>query len=422
MSSLWNLLKNEEINKDDLKELVESFYHSTGIKTFVINEKGEKIITCSEEEGICQIFKDNQYNEEICKRCHIDSCKQSEKIGEAYVCNCPLNLVHIATPIIINRAFKGGIISGPILMDYPDEMFVDDMILKNKLPLSLKSKLKIYIKSVPVVEPLRVRYLSKLLFNLTSNLIFQDKYLLIERNEKMIQQSRISESIHGMKGNLKDKIDYPYDKEKELLIKVKNGDYLGAKAILNELLGYVFLTGGASLEIIKARSLELCTLLSRAAVEGGAALDEIFGLNYKFLNELSKINDIEELCYWTLKVLDRFMEKVFKLSTGKNAEIIKSAINYINTNYMKNITLETVADYIHLNPSYFSSLFKKETGMNFSDYLNKVRIEESKKLLKNKNYSILEISIEVGFQDQSYYSKVFKKITGITPKEYREKL
>lgn len=116
------------------------------------------------------------------------------------------------------------------------------------------------------------------------------------------------------------------------------------------------------------------------------------------------------------------MEKVFKLSTGKNAEIIKSAINYINTNYMKNITLETVADYIHLNPSYFSSLFKKETGMNFSDYLNKVRIEESKKLLKNKNYSILEISIEVGFQDQSYYSKVFKKITGITPKEYREKL
>ena len=59
--------------------------------------------------------------------------------------------------------------------------------------------------------------------------------------------------------------------------------------------------------------------------------------------------------------------------------------------------------------------------MKFSDYLNKVRIEQSKKILENGNDSILEIALKVGFEDQSYYSKVFKKNTGITPYKYKIK-
>ncbi len=110
----------------------------------------------------------------------------------------------------------------------------------------------------------------------------------------------------------------------------------------------------------------------------------------------------------------------FNLASSKNVEIIRRAVNYINENYKKAITLESIANYVHLNSSYFSTLFKKETGMKFSDYLNKVRIEESKKLLKDIGISILEVSLEVGFEDQSYYSKVFRKVTGMTPKEYRE--
>ena len=74
---------------------------------------------------------------------------------------------------------------------------------------------------------------------------------------------------------------------------------------------------------------------------------------------------------------------------------------------------------MHLHPSYFSTVFKNSTGLSFKEYLNKVRIEESKILLLNTDFSIIDIAIAVGFEDQSYFSKVFKKYTGTTPKQFR---
>jgi AraC-like DNA-binding protein/ligand-binding sensor protein len=422
MGSLWRIFHSEEvIDIEVLEDSLKTYHLSTGIKIFAIDEKGQRIASCGEKEEFCEFFKECTKESCSCEKAHLHASKQSEIIGEGYIFFCPAGLVHYSAPIMKNKVFRGALIAGPILMDYPDEVIVDDIIKNNELMVNSKGRIISYLKGIPIVEPERVRYLSKLLFTVTFNLLWEDKFFMQERNTKMHQQSRISESIHSMKQNLTPaRNEYPYEKEKELLVKVKNGDAIGAKATLNELLGYVFFTGGVNMEVIKARVLELCTLLSRAAVEGGAVLDEIFGMNYKFITELSKIDGIEELSYWTLKVLDRFMGNVFNLASSKNLEIIKRAVNYINNNYKKNISLECISTYVHLNSSYFSTLFKKETGMRFSDYLNKVRIEESKKLLKDISNSILEVSLEVGFEDQSYYSKVFKKVTGMTPREYRE--
>lgn len=103
----------------------------------------------------------------------------------------------------------------------------------------------------------------------------------------------------------------------------------------------------------------------------------------------------------------------------KNMEILKTAIHFITENYAYRITLSDVADEAHLNPAYFSSLFKQSTGISFKEYLNLVRIEESKRLLIKTEFSIIDIAIGIGFEDQSYFSKVFKKYTGVTPKQFR---
>lgn len=424
MDNLLKLLYNDDdiLDLDVLKDALKTYFVSTRIRVFAIDETGELVASCGEKEGFCEFFKYSLGEGCDCRKSHLKASKQSELIGEGYIFFCPAGLVHYTAPIIKNKAFKGALVAGPVLLDYPDETMADEIIQSNNMPINLKSKVLSFLKSIPVIEPERVRYLSILLFIVAFNLMWEDKLFLQERKEKSEQQAKLGESIHIIKRNKKTENEYPYEKEKELLVKVKNGDSIGAKAVLNELLGYVFFAGGASMEVTKARTLELCTLLSRAAVEGGAALNEMFGMNYKFIRELSEIYDIEKLSFWTLKVLDRFMENVFNLSKSKNIEVLKKGINYINNNYKSNITLEIISNYVHLNSSYFSTLFKKETGMKFSDYLNRVRIEESKKLLKNINYSMLEISLEVGFEDQSYYSKVFKKLTGSTPKEYREKM
>ena len=119
------------------------------------------------------------------------------------------------------------------------------------------------------------------------------------------------------------------------------------------------------------------------------------------------------------EIVETFSESLFNYIPSKNHEIIKKAILYISEHFNGSLTLEDVASHVHLHPSYFSTLFKTCTGSAFKEYLNMVRIEESKRLLANTDFSIIDIAMAVGFEDQSYFSKVFKKYTGLTPKQFR---
>ena len=223
-----------------------------------------------------------------------------------------------------------------------------------------------------------------------------------------------------MGGNDEASEHYPIEKEKELLSLISSGDKNGAKKVLNELLGAILLKSGVSFEIIKARVLELIVVLSRAALEGGADAEQIFGLNYKYLNEINKFNTVEDMTVWLSKIMARFSECVFDMKDVKHADIIYKSLDYISKNYMRKISLEEVAAEVYLSPSYFSKVFKEGVGTNFVTYLNKYRISVAKRLLMDNSIDIVDISNLVGYEDQSYFSKSFKKITGTTPGKFRE--
>lgn len=97
---------------------------------------------------------------------------------------------------------------------------------------------------------------------------------------------------------------------------------------------------------------------------------------------------------------------------------VKKAIDYINTRYKDDISLVDISNYLKINKSYFCSIFKKETGKTFTQFLNEVRINKSKELLLQNNSSILDIAIEVGFNSQNYYNIMFKRITNQSPLEF----
>ena len=98
---------------------------------------------------------------------------------------------------------------------------------------------------------------------------------------------------------------------------------------------------------------------------------------------------------------------------------IKKAIQYISGNFKKAITLNDVAEYIYLNPAYFSTVFKRYMGISFKKYLTMLRIEEGKRLLKNTDYTVTDIAFMTGFEASGYFARVFKNHTGLTPKQYR---
>lgn len=108
-----------------------------------------------------------------------------------------------------------------------------------------------------------------------------------------------------------------------------------------------------------------------------------------------------------------------KKNAMKKQPIMK-AEEYMNKNYMEDITLDDLAQLAGLSAAYFSKLFKAVEGVNYIDYLTQIRIDKSKKLLINTNMSIKSIASAVGYIDEKYFRKLFKKTVGIKPSEYRK--
>jgi len=115
---------------------------------------------------------------------------------------------------------------------------------------------------------------------------------------------------------------------------------------------------------------------------------------------------------------DLFLE-YGKLLYQKEKKPIRDAKLFIENHYPEQITLENVAEAVGFNTSYFSSLFKKETGLNFSDFLNQTRILHAKELLRDRANSAAAVADMVGFRDEKYFSKVFKKTVGLTIIDFR---
>lgn len=105
---------------------------------------------------------------------------------------------------------------------------------------------------------------------------------------------------------------------------------------------------------------------------------------------------------------------------ARSTKPIRLAKEYIEDHYSEKIMLEDIAAIVDLNPVYFSTLFKKETEMNFSTYLTQVRMEHAKKQLITTNDTVAAIGMSVGYEDQKYFSQVFRKVVGIKPVVYRK--
>lgn len=96
------------------------------------------------------------------------------------------------------------------------------------------------------------------------------------------------------------------------------------------------------------------------------------------------------------------------------------AKNYMDNNYSKNITLESLEQRTHVSRFHLAHLFKDEMGMSPISYLHKVRFQRAKELLRTTNYTVLQIAELVGFNSVTYFSTKFKEITGSTPRQYRQ--
>jgi len=143
-------------------------------------------------------------------------------------------------------------------------------------------------------------------------------------------------------------------------------------------------------------------------------------MSKEYINKLHSMSNNEDITEWLSDNLKLLMNEVFSLEAERHSASMLKAIGYMKRNFARKLSLEEVADHAGYSPAYFSRIFREDTGMAYSDYLNLLRVEKGKTLLHSTKLKMTEIGAMLGFSDQSHFTRTFKKLTGVTPDQYRK--
>lgn len=145
-------------------------------------------------------------------------------------------------------------------------------------------------------------------------------------------------------------------------------------------------------------------------------LQHLFPGQYEIIDRIYESENLQEIIEFFYETFERISSKV---CDGDKGNTIKRVLNYVHSNYNKNLKLEGLARLFGYNSSYMGTLFKKEVGRPFNTYLDELRIEHAKELLESGQFKVYEVAEKVGYKSVDYFYTKFRKYVGVSPKAYR---
>lgn len=164
------------------------------------------------------------------------------------------------------------------------------------------------------------------------------------------------------------------------------------------------------------------TVATRAAIEKGMNEEDALNASDLYIQRFDACKSVAEVLDVHKEMMAFFTHRMAQIRKAQTfSRPVVRVRDYVYLHLHDRITVEEIADHIGLNPSYLSTLFKKETGTTITDYIQDRRVECAENLLRFSDYSFAEIANITAFSSQSYFNTVFKKKTGMTPLAYRKK-
>jgi len=138
------------------------------------------------------------------------------------------------------------------------------------------------------------------------------------------------------------------------------------------------------------------------------------------IKQAKSLQELFQLLKRTISECTQVMMRLPQKEDGMN-KLLDKSLNFIYQHYTGELTLQMVADHVHISKNYFSVLFKEHSGQNFIDFVIELRIKKAKELLLHSSLRVYEVAIQSGFNDVKYFSKLFKRKTGLSPIDFRTK-
>jgi len=241
--------------------------------------------------------------------------------------------------------------------------------------------------------------------------------LMRENRLRVQRQRQISQAIEDQRKR-GDIPLYAFENERRLLANIRAGDRTGARRILNDMLATIYLSS-PQLVVLRARTVELLSCLTRAAIEDNPLMEPLIEQNHAWTERLVRARSFEELSELLMDTLDDFIDGIYLHGYNRSNRKVRMALDYISRNYMKKISLRDVASEVDLSRCRLAHLVKDLTGRTVLQIVHEARIRQAQRLLERTSRTCTEIAYEVGYEDQSYFIKQFRRSTGTTPSRYR---
>ena len=211
-----------------------------------------------------------------------------------------------------------------------------------------------------------------------------------------------------------------YDFNQKLTGALENLDEAGAAKAIMELQKEMRNTPSVRGHDILQMAKEIMQIYLFTARQNKFPLHEEEGFFEDYVFAIDSMSSVDGIFHYAKKAVCSSFHEVIQTKMMEDNKPVRLAKQYIKQNYGKPITLELVSEQVGFTPAYFSTLFKKETGSTFSEYLLETRMEAAKDMLKDTNLSVAAICEQVGYSDSKYFTKTFTRETGLKPNQYRK--
>ena len=216
---------------------------------------------------------------------------------------------------------------------------------------------------------------------------------------------------------------YPIETEIQLINFTKSGDVDNAEKLINNIFEMHFGMPRMTPELGKSLLFNMVSTLWKIVNPMDPLYAEVFGDRFDPIKELSDCTTVEEM---KMKIREWFLTLSTYLKENRSEhsrQLTEKIAQYIERHYGDSmLSLTAIAEHFQLTPQYLSTFFKKQTGMNLTDYISRVRIEQAKKLMRDKTLTFTQIANKVGYANDIGFIRVFKKYEGTTPGKYRQTL
>ena len=232
---------------------------------------------------------------------------------------------------------------------------------------------------------------------------------------KQINRER-SETVTKIIQMKEDKLEvrYPGKEENELIQSIERGETDLAERALSRYLEGIMVFDAGNIQMVKVR---LLSLFSRLFSPESDIQEDYNSL--RIIENIGNAEEFKSLFEHSREFVRSACEIMSSDLYDGRSQVVTQAIRIINRSYYEDLNLSSVSGEIHVNPSYLSSLFHKEMGKSFVNYLTEVRLKRAVSMLENTSDSIQEIAFACGFKEPNYFSRIFRKKYGRSPREYR---